>query len=159
MPQTRLQKFFFMALTVLASVTSFTIYNIAISRGGMTNGVFILAMKEIPVEFVIAFLLEAIFVFKLAQKLAFRYVDPKKDRRIVVILAITAMTICLMCPAMSLVATILYNGFNSDFLANWLQKIAYNFPFAFFTQIFIIGPFVRSVFKISFKVSNTTVPA
>ncbi|WP_242845162.1 DUF2798 domain-containing protein [Clostridium botulinum] len=52
---------------------------------------------------------------------------------------------------MIFVATILYNGITIEFLAQWMQKIVFNFPFAFFTQIFFIQPFVRFVFSKIFK--------
>jgi len=147
MPQTGFQKLFFMALTVLISVMAFTTYNVALSLGGMSNRVFLLALREVPLEFVLAFVLEGALVYRLAERLALRVVDPGSDRPIVVILAITAMTICLMCPGMSFLATILYDGFNAEFLANWLHKMVFNFPFAFFAEIFFIGPFVRLVFR------------
>lgn len=151
MPQTRFQKFFFMFLAVLFSVIAFTTYNVAIGMGSMSNMVFLLALKEVPVEFAIAFFMEAAFAYRIAEKLALRLVDPHKDSPIAIILAITAMTICIMCPAMSFAATILYDGIDTEFFANWLQKIVYNFPFAFFTQIFIIGPLVRLIFRSVFR--------
>ena len=56
---------------------------------------------------------------------------------------------------MSLIASFLYypyyNGFEIiTLLANWLKLMCYNFPFAFFTQLFFIQPFVRKVFKLVF---------
>ena len=40
-----------------------------------------------------------------------------------------------------------YNGFNIfTLLANWIELICHNFPFAFFSQIFFIQPFVRWAF-------------
>jgi len=159
MPQTKFQKLFFMFLTVLISVNAFVIYNIAISMGSMSNRVFIIARKEIAVEFVIAFLLEVLFAARLAEKLAFRVVNPKEDKPIFIILAITCMTILIMCPAMSFAATIIYNGVNAEFISHWLQKIAYNFPFAFFSQIFFIGPFVRLIFGFLFKDQHMERPA
>ncbi|WP_278286233.1 DUF2798 domain-containing protein [Clostridium perfringens] len=56
-----------------------------------------------------------------------------------------------MCPMMSFVSALLFKGFNSELIANWLQNIVINFPFAFFTQLFLIQPFVRFVFRNVFK--------
>ncbi|MGU8357988.1 DUF2798 domain-containing protein [Clostridium perfringens] len=39
---------------------------------------------------------------------------------------------------MSFVSALLFKGFNSELIANWLQNIVINFPFAFFTQLFLI---------------------
>ncbi len=151
MPQTKLQTFFFMVITVLISVIAFTIYNTAIYAEEITNRIFINAAREIPVEFVFALGIQALIAYKLARKMAFRFVDPEKDKPIIIILAITTMTVCLMCPSMSLVATILYDGFSPEFLLLWLKKVTINFPFAFFTQIFFIGPFVRYLFRNVFR--------
>jgi hypothetical protein len=69
----------------------------------------------------------------------------------VVITAIICATVSLMCPMMSFVATILYNGITTEFLAQWMQKIVFNLPFTFFSQLFFIQPFVRFLFRTLFK--------
>lgn len=69
-----------------------------------------------------------------------------------------------MCPMMSFVATVLYNGINAEFFANWMQKLVFNFPFAFFVELFFVQPIVRTVFRLIFKnkesnlTKQTTVP-
>lgn len=151
MPQTTLEKLFFMFVTVLISVHAFVLYNGAIAMGALSNRVFAGIYQAVPLEFGIAFALMALGVGRAAQHLAFRWVDPRRDRPVVVILAITCMTVLLMCPSMSLAATVIHHGFTREFLAQWLQKIAFNFPFAFFTQIFFIGPLVRWIFRRVFR--------
>ena len=37
------------------------------------------------------------------------------------------------------------------FMAEWLKLVCYNFPFAFFSQLFFIQPVVRTIFKTVFK--------
>jgi hypothetical protein len=45
-----------------------------------------------------------------------------------------------------------YEGFNIiTLLANWLKLVCFNFPFAYFSQLFFIQPFVRVVFKTVFR--------
>ena len=45
-----------------------------------------------------------------------------------------------------------YAGFNFwTFLANWLKLVCFNFPFAYFTQLFFIQPAVRTIFKLVFR--------
>ena len=36
-------------------------------------------------------------------------------------------------------------------LANWLKLVCFNFPFAYFTQLFFIQPVVRVIFKAVFR--------
>ena len=121
-------------------------YNISLSVGGMQNFVFLAAFKEIIIMWPIAVALELLFVGKLAQKLAFRFVTPGKDPMIMIVLAISAMSVCLMCPLMSLVATILFKDAGAEIVAVWLQTTALNFPMALCWQIFFAGPLVRKVF-------------
>jgi hypothetical protein len=71
MPRTKVQKLFFIFLTVLISVHAFAIYNVALGMGSMSNRVFLLASREVPVELFLAFVLEVLFVARLAEKLAF----------------------------------------------------------------------------------------
>ena len=56
------------------------------------------------------------------------------------------MIVCLMCPTMSLIATLLFANAGNEFVAVWLQKLAFNFPMALFWQVFFAGPFVRNLF-------------
>jgi len=70
--------------------------------------------------------------------------------------AIICATVGLMCPTMSFLAALLYypyyNGFHIiTLLANWLKLVCFNFPFAYFTQLFFIQPLVRTIFKFLFR--------
>ena len=70
--------------------------------------------------------------------------------------AIICATVTIMCPAMSILAAFLYfpyyEGFNIfTLLSNWLKLVCYNFPFAFFSQLFFIQPLIRTCFKAVFR--------
>ena len=90
-------------------------------------------------------------VGRIAQKLAFRIVRPGRDPMILLILAISAMTVCLMCPCMSFFAVLLFKDAGSEFFAAWVQTSAMNFPMALCWQIFFAGPLVRLVFRMLFQ--------
>lgn len=151
MPTTKFQRVVFAFLTIVITVHLFVFYNLAIEMGGMSNQVFIAFRKVVAIELVFAFLLQILIEGPLSLKLAFRVVNPRKDKPYVVTTAIICSTICLMCPMMSFVATILYNGITIEFLPQWLEKTVFNFPFAFFSQLFFIQPFVRFLFGVIFK--------
>lgn len=154
MPKTKFQKVIFALLSVIISVHCFVFYNIAIEMGGMSNSVFLVAKNVIPVEFIFAFLLEIFIAEPLSLKIAFRKVNPATDKPYIVTSAIVCATVCLMCPMMSFVATILYDGINIEFFANWTQKLIFNFPFAFFIELFFVQPIVRTIFKVLFSKFN-----
>jgi hypothetical protein len=88
-------------------------------------------------------------------KLACKVFNPRKTHHMIFETAIICATVGLMCPAMSFLAAIFYypyyNGFNVfTLLANWLKLVCFNFPFAYFSQLFFIQPLVRTIFKAIF---------
>lgn len=117
----------------------------------MSGEVFLLAFHELIIMWPLAFVLEMFVVERLARKLAFRIVTPGQDRPIFITLAISSMIVCLMCPTMSLAATILFKDPGANIIPIWLETTALNFPMAFFWQIFFAGPLVRTVFGVIFK--------
>jgi hypothetical protein len=146
LPQNKFQDIIFTIFMAFVMVYAMICYNISLNVGGLQNFVFLAAFKEMLIMWPIAVVLELLFVGKLAQKLAFRFVTPGKDPMIMMILGISAMSVCLMCPLMSLVATILFKSAGSEFVAVWFQTTALNFPMALCWQIFFAGPLVRNVF-------------
>ncbi len=135
----------------LVMVYALICYNIALDKGGLSNAVFLLAFHELTFMWPIAVILELFVVEKLAQKLAFRIIAPESNEPIFIVLAISAITVCLMCPMMSLVATVLFKNPGSEIIAVWFQTTVMNFPMALFWQIFFAGPCVRFVFRMLFR--------
>ena len=151
MPKTKFQNVIFTIIMAFVMVYAMICYNISLNTGGMKNEVFLLAFHELIIMWPLAFVLEMFVVEKLSHKLAFRIVTPGKDKPIFITLTISSFILCLMCPMMSLAATILFKDAGKEFVAVWLQTTAFNFPMAFFWQIFFAGPFVRLVFRTIFK--------
>lgn len=150
MPKTRLQNIIFTILMAFVMVYAMICYNIAISRGGMTNEVFLMAFHELYIMWPAAFILEFFAVEKLSKMLAFRFVKPD-DRPIVILLAISSMIVCLMCPSMSLIATLLFKHPGKEWAAVWIETTVLNFPMALCWQIFFAGPLVRALSGKVFK--------
>ena len=146
LPQNKKQDIIFTIFMAFVMVYAMICYNIALNVGGMHNFIFLAAFKELLIMWPIAIALELIFVGRLAQKLAFRFVTPGKDPMIMIDLAISAMSVCLMCPLMSFAATLLFKDAGKEIIAVWLQTTAFNFPMALCWQIFFAGPLVRNVF-------------
>lgn len=108
------------------------------------------------VEFILAYSLEVLMGSPCSFKLASRVFDPKETNPVIFETAIICATVGLMCPAMSFIAAFLYypyyQGFNFiTLLANWVKLVCFNFPFAFFSQLFFIQPLIRKVFKVLFR--------
>ena len=151
MPQTKFQDVIFTIMMVIVMVYAMVCYNIALDLGGLKNAVFAMALSELPIMCPIAFVLEFVVVGRLAKMLAFRFVQPGRDPLIMIILAISAMTVCLMCPSMSFFATLLFKNAGGKFFSVWVQTSAMNFPMALCWQIFFAGPLVRLVFRTLFQ--------
>ena len=146
MPKTKFQNVVFTLMMAFLMVYAMICYNISLNIGGMSNQVFLMAFHEMIIMWPIAFILEFFVVDNLAHMLAFRMVTPQ-DRPIVITLAISIMIICIMCPVMSLIATLLFKNTGSQFVAVWLQTTFMNFPVAFFWQLMYCGPFIRLIFR------------
>lgn len=152
MPKTRFQNVIFTAIMAFVMVYAMICYNIALNIGGMSNQVFAMAFGELKIMWPVAFILELFIVDKLAHILAMRIVTPGVDKPLFIILAISSMIVCIMCPTMSFIATILFKDTaESGFVGVWFQTIVMNFPMAFFWQIFYAGPFVRLIHRVIFE--------
>ena len=113
MPKTKLQEVVFTILMVFVMVYTMICYNIALNMGGMSNIVFLNAFHELVIMGPIAFILDFFLYGSLSKKLAFRIVTPGVDKPIMIILAISSITVCLMCPTMSFFATLLFKMLGS----------------------------------------------
>ena len=152
MPKNKFQDAVFTVIMVIVMVYAMVCYNIAMDIGGMKNFVFLAALSELPIMCIAAFLLDTFIAGPIAKKVAFRLVSPKEDKPIFVILAISVLSIWLMCPMMSFVAVVLFkNAFGPQLIAVWIQTTIINFPMAFFWQLFAAGPLVRTIFGKIFK--------
>ena len=145
MPKNLFQNVIFTLMMSFLMVYVMICYNIRLNTGEMTNQVFLMAFSELKIMWPVAFVLEFAFVDKLAHNIAFRIVTPQ-DRPFVIASMISAVIIAIMCPCMSLVATILFKNAGSNIIATWCETTFMNFPAACFWQLFYCGPFIRFVF-------------
>ena len=172
MPRNQFQRMIFALLTVIITVHGYVFYSLYVVNGKLLmeltgegsvlgaikaqGGVYMFG-RMLPIwavvliEFCFAYTLECVAGSPLSFKMASRMFDPRKTHPIIFETAIISCTVLIMCPAMSFIAAFLYypyyNGFNIfTLLANWIELICHNFPFAFFSQVFFIQPFVRWAF-------------
>lgn len=143
MPKNKLQDVLFTALMATIMVYGMIVYNVALNTGGVTGITFLLALHEMPIMVPAAFILEFFIVGKIAKKLAFSVMKPT-DRPQFITYAISICICCIMCPVMSLIATVL---FKTPSFGTWIQTWAMNFPMAILYQMFYCGPLVRLIFR------------
>ena len=167
----------FAFLTVLVTVHAYVFYSLYVINGGtfmeLTGarsvlgaihamggisvfGSFLPIWAVVLIEFVFAYSLEIIMGCPCSFKLAAKVFDPANTHPVLSETAIICATVGLMCPVMSFIAAWLYYPYFAGFsiftlLANWLKLVCFNFPFAFFSQLFFIQPLIRTVFKFLFR--------
>lgn len=107
MPKNKLQDVIFTAIMATVMVYGMVVYNVALNTGGVTGRTFLMALHELPVMVPAAFVLEFFVVGKIAKALAFTVVTPQ-DRPQIITYAISICICCIMCPVMSLIATLLF---------------------------------------------------
>lgn len=147
MPKTIFQKVIFTIIMALIMVYGMIVYNVALSTGGVTNQTFLLALHELPIMVPIAFVLEFFVVERLATRLAFSFMRPT-DRPQFITYAISTMIVCIMCPTMSLIATLL---FKEPSFGTWVQTFGFNMPMALIWQLLYCGPLARLIFRTLFR--------
>jgi len=167
----------FALLTVIVTVHAFVFYSIYVVNGSLfmnltgadsvlhavkaMGGISVWG-KSLPIwgvvliEFLFAYTLEVLVGSPLSFQLASKCFDPRKTHPVLFETAIICATVGIMCPAMSLLAAVMYYPYYAGFnvwtlLANWLKLVCFNFPFAFFTQLFFIQPLIRTVFRALFR--------
>lgn len=147
MPKTKFQDFIFTLIMVFVMVYAMVVYNIAGDKGGLTLECFKLAVFELPIMIPVGFILEFFIIGNLSKMVVFRHLTPA-DKPIVITFFISGVTVAMMCPVMSGVASVLFKGCSlSTFFTTWIGLTAHNLPMAFFWQFMYAGPFVRLVFK------------
>jgi len=151
MPENKFENLIFTIIMAFLMVYAMICYNIAISTGGMRDAVFRMALGELRIMWPLAIVLEMFVMEKPVMFLTSR-VAAKEMPFFFVLLIRCSLTVCLMCPTMSLAATLLFKDFHeAGFIGVWLQTAALNFPMALCWQIFFAGPAGRGIFRVLFR--------
>lgn len=177
MPQNKRERAIFAFLTVLVTVHAYVFYSLYVINGttlmsitGKTSvisaiktlggvymfGHYLPIWTIVIVELLFAYTCEMLIGQPFSFKMACKNFDIKKTDPVLFETAVITSTVAIMVPTMSFIAAWLYYpyymGFNIfTLLAKWLKLMCYNFPFAYFTQLFFIQPLIRQTFKTIFK--------
>lgn len=183
MPRNQFERMMFALMTVIVTVHGYVFYSLYVVNGSLLMdinqthsvldaisaqggvymfGRFLPIWAVVIVEFIFAYSLECLVGSPYSFRLACKVFNPRETHPIIFESAIICATVGIMCPAMSFIAAWLYypyyEGFNFiTLLANWLKLVCFNFPFAFFSQLFFIQPLIRTLFKMIFRRNETSV--
>lgn len=169
MPKTRVQGIIFGVIMSYTMAYGMEVYNIAIKQGvnlmpggfsNMTNIVFWDALLEALYMGIFVFIFSSLWGNRMGAKFAERHSNITKDNPYIYQLLRQAGTIAVMCPTMSLAATILFNIiFAGESIYNlpaiWAGTVIKNFPMAFFWNMFAASPFSHWIFNLIFNNRNS----
>lgn len=150
MPKTKLQDLAFSVMMVIAMVYCMTLYNIAMEMG-FAYITFLIALKSMWIEAVIAFFVQRYVARPLVQKIVSRLVDIRETKQLMVTTLFSLVTVFIMAPCMTFIVNVLHHGFTKDIILLWLPKLVINFPFALIIQTYFVGPFIRFLFGTCLK--------
>ena len=164
MPKSKGQGIIFGIIMSYAMAIGMEVYNIAIKEGfmlhpgglsNMTNAVFPAALIEASYMGLFVFLFSNLWGNRAGAAFMARHCDVQKDSPYFCQLMRQAGTIAVMCPTMSMVASILFNVILAhqsvtQLGAIWVGTVLKNFPMAFFWNMFAAAPFTRCVFGLLF---------
>jgi len=141
------------------------VYNVAVKSGvifssggfsNITNGIFYSALKETACMGVLVFAFSSLWGNRLGAAVSSKYVDFSKDNPFVCRIVRQACTVGVMCPTMSLAATVLFtillsNGSWTQLPAAWIGTVIKNFPMAFLWNMYAASPFTHWLFGMIFE--------
>ena len=96
---------------------------------------------------------------KIGHALAEKIIRPEQDNPFFITLIISACTVLIMCPTMSMIASILFNVILAgspitQLPAIWVGTLIKNFPMALLWNLFAAGPITRLIFgKLAHKIN------
>lgn len=165
MPSTKTQKIIFGLIMSYAMAYGMEVYNTAIKMGiplqeggfsNLTGVVFWEAFKEALYMGLIVFVLSSLFGNRLGAYIASRHCNPAVDNPYLCRLLRQGGTVAVMCPTMSLAASILFSlilggASLSSLPAIWIGTVIKNFPMAFSWNFFAAAPFTNWAFRKIFR--------
>lgn len=158
MPKNRMQGIVFGILMSVTMAYGMEVYNVAWKLGiptlpggfsNMTCDVFLDALIEAAYMWVFVFVFSNLWGNRLGAALAGRLVDQGRDNAFLCTLVRSGCTVLVMCPTMSLVASVLFNVVLAgqpviELPAIWVGTLIKNFPMALLWNIFAAGPVSRA---------------
>ncbi len=136
------------------------VYNSALRNHGISIASFQIPISEILLFMVIVMILQTQICNPIVIKASAKIINFIEIRgnnnnarinNILNILVFSTLTVCLMCPMMSLVATLLFKWIDGNILLKRYETFIFNLPMAYFWQILVAGPSSRFIYRTIFS--------
>ena len=167
MSKKKIQGIVFGVIMSYSMALGMEIYNVAINQGinlnfggfsNMTYLVFLDAIKETSYMGLFVTLFSNLWGNRIGAAFAAKHCDPQKDNPYICRLLRQGGTVAVMCPTMSLVASVLFSVILGGapiyrLPAIWIGTFFKNFPMAFFWNMFAAAPFTNWICEKIFRKS------
>ncbi len=144
MGKNKIENLVFMLITCSLMVLGMITYNNILQYGLSSSLPKTILTLFLPI-LLVAVLVELFIVSKL-KNILLPLVIKSEDPLLKKIIVTSFIMVCGMCFCMSLFATIMKHGVNTDTLSYFLPTLAKNFIVALPLQFIIVGPIVRKLF-------------
>ena len=120
-------------------------YNLSLNNGGANYGLVLDVLKEVWWITIIVFLIQEFFGGPIAVRLMSLLAKPEEIPVFMRPTIRRICTVCVMCPSMAVVSSILFKHPWGNFIPTVLTTLTFNFPMAFSIQIFLLGPVLKKL--------------
>ena len=173
MIRSKAQGIFFGVLMSYSMALGMELYNTALNLGvqlqpgglgNLTLPVLLEALRETVFMGIIVLIVSNLWGNRMGARFAQKHCDPAKDNPYFCRLLRQSGTVAVMCPTMSLIASILFQVVLGDAPLTclpliWLGSVLKNFPMAFFWNMFAAAPFTRWLFRVLCPEKSPAQPA
>lgn len=170
MPRSKREGLVYGVLMSVFMTCGMELYNNAVKQGmnlvpggfsSMDWSVVTGAAEELPFMIPVVFVLSNLFGNKLGQRIAVRFIDPERDSAFIRSCITIACTTLVMCPTMSLFASVLFNVILAgrpvvELPMIWLGTVYKNFTMALLWNLFAASPLTRVCFAALFRREGAT---
>jgi len=151
MPETKTEKLFFLAMMGIVMTIGMETYNLLFIRASLTH-IFRAAVIDFPLMLGTVMTVQCFVAGPAAGKIA-ALLLPDGASELRQTFTRSSCTVLLMCPLMSLAATLYFKRALGDLSTVWLVTCLCNLPMAYLWQMLIAGPLVRRTFRHCFRQS------
>ena len=149
MPETKKERLIFLVMMSAAMTAGMESYNLILMRASGAHLIQAIAI-DFPLMMLTVMLTQTFIAGPAAMRLAqcFLPETPSPVRRMV---TVSTCTVLLMCPLMSLAATLYFKRGLGYIPSVWLATFLFNLPMAYCWQMLVAGPLVRKSFRVCFR--------
>ena len=149
MPETNKERLIFLLMMSAAMTSGMESYNLILMHASGAHLLKAIAI-DFPLMMITVMITQRFVAGPAAMRLAQSFLPEKPSpfRRMV---TVSTCTVLLMCPLMSLAATLYFKRELGYIPSVWLATFLLNLPMAYCWQMLVAGPLVRKSFRVCFR--------